>query len=139
MHTLVLNEYVFKRRRRNTNLCSFCDVQVETVTHFFWECIIVQNFWNQVVNMLNDVCHVKAEDAQLNAANVIFNEATTSWSNNIANFIVLIAKYYLYRTRCKSELPNSKKLYCEIIYLRNIEKYNVTVSNKLHVHYKKMV
>ena len=36
-HTLVLNEYVFKRRRRNTNLCSFCVVHAETALHFFWD------------------------------------------------------------------------------------------------------
>ena len=42
--TLVLNEYVFKDRRRNTNPCSFCDIHVETATHFFYDCIIGMKF-----------------------------------------------------------------------------------------------
>ena len=34
-HTLVLNEYVYKKCKCNTNLCSFCDIEVEALKHLF--------------------------------------------------------------------------------------------------------
>ena len=56
---------------------------------------------------------------------------------DIVNFIILVAKFHLYTTRCKGELLNCENLYGELIFIRNIEKYNAASSNLLHKHDRK--
>ena len=42
------NDRLFKCKLSETNKCSFCKTQVETVNHLFWDCAVTQRFWNQV-------------------------------------------------------------------------------------------
>lgn len=39
---LATNSHLFKMKITNTELCSFCNTNVETLTHLFWECIYVE-------------------------------------------------------------------------------------------------
>ena len=133
-HMLVLNEYVFQRRRRNTNLCSFCDVHVETMVHFFWECQLVQPYWEEIKNRFSDMCFVNGNELRFSATDILFNQVHES---QIANLIILPAKYNLYRTRCMQQLPSWVSLIMEVCNFKSIEKYNAILQNKLHRHEKK--
>ena len=93
--SLVLNEYVFKKKHRNTKLSTFCNVQVETLTHFFWECILVQSFWRDVLEIIPKVCYVNPKDCKINVRNILFNEVHNT-KDNVTNFIILVAKYNFY-------------------------------------------
>ena len=71
--TLVLNEYVFQRKRCNTKFCTFCDAHDETLMHFFWECILVQSYWKEVRQIIPQICWVRNEELVFNARNIVFN------------------------------------------------------------------
>ena len=45
---LNLNYKLYKMKVISSPLCSFCDLENETIEHFFWKCTIVQDFWNQL-------------------------------------------------------------------------------------------
>ena len=32
----------------DTNMCTFCKKEVETLKHLFWQCSFVQTFWKSV-------------------------------------------------------------------------------------------
>ena len=134
--TLVLNEYVFQRRRRNTNLCTFCDVHTDTLSHFFWECQLVPTYWQDILEILPKVCYVSLYQIKLSCINVLLNKVHEN-RNNIVNFIILILKHNLYRSRCKNEKPNSQNLYGEVKTIKNFEKYNAMCNRMLHRHEKK--
>ena len=136
-HSLVLNEYVFKRRRRNTNLCTFCDVHPATLVHFFWDCISVRQYWKDLLVMMKDICYIDGLELELTAQKVIFNNVDKS-GGNIVNFIILVAKLNLYCTRCRNDKPNnSKSIFSELLFIRNIEKYYATLNNSIDKHNKK--
>ena len=79
-------------------LCSFCGKENETLIHLFTECGEVVNLWENVYTMLQE--HYKVTDLVLNPANIILNEVS---SVKIANFMVLVAKQFIYRQKCLRE------------------------------------
>ena len=83
----------------------------------------LQSFWREVIQIIPNVCYIKEDQIELNIKNLLFNRVHES-RGNIAYFIILVAKYSLYRSRCKMEKPNSKNLFSELLYIKNIEKYN---------------
>ena len=38
----------------SSNLCDFCNMDIETIQHLFWECSHVQIFWNNLHNFINN-------------------------------------------------------------------------------------
>ncbi len=38
----------------NTDQCTFCNVEIETIKHLFWDCSTAKHLWNQVVQWLRD-------------------------------------------------------------------------------------
>ena len=46
------NQFLFKCNMTNSSNCDFCHMDVETIRHLFWECRMVQSFWNEIKNMM---------------------------------------------------------------------------------------
>ena len=71
----------------NTQLCYFCKMEEETISHLFYYCIHIQDIWNQVQIYFTDCFHF----SQLTPQTAIFG------SHNI-NMILLLFKitYYFY-------------------------------------------
>ena len=43
LHRIIAtNKYLFKCKLSNSNLCDFCDENIETIEHLFWECKYIQ-------------------------------------------------------------------------------------------------
>ena len=80
--------------------------------------------------------YLEVDQVELNAENVLLHKVHDR-SDNVANFIILVAKYNLYRARCRSEMPNSRKLHSELLYIKNKKKYNAINNNTTHKHEKK--
>ena len=55
----------------------------------------------------------------------------------VLNAIVLQVKQYIYRKRCKKELPYFSEVEYEILDMECIEKYNAKMSGKTSLHHKK--
>ena len=45
------NYFLFKINISNSNTCSFCKTEIETIKHLFYSCVIVQQFWNQLLSI----------------------------------------------------------------------------------------
>lgn len=46
--TLATNALLQKYGLKETNLCSFCNETKETISHLFWECMLVRNLWLEI-------------------------------------------------------------------------------------------
>ena len=47
------NDHIHKRFKKVIDVkCSFCSMEIETVTHLFWLCPIVQSFWTDICNFI---------------------------------------------------------------------------------------
>ena len=45
MRIVFTNTLLMKCRKVSSNLCDFCNRNIETLLHLFYECQVVQNFW----------------------------------------------------------------------------------------------
>ena len=45
---LSLNYKLYKMKVISSPLCSFCNLENETIEHLFWNCTFTQDFWNQL-------------------------------------------------------------------------------------------
>ena len=47
LHRIIgVNSFLFRLHLINSPLCSFCNLENETIEHLFWDCPIVSNFWH---------------------------------------------------------------------------------------------
>ena len=49
---IATNKYLLKRNYIASSLCSFCNMAIETIEHLFWECVLIQYFWNKLFDLL---------------------------------------------------------------------------------------
>ena len=116
---LILNSHLYRWGLMNTNLCSFCKSEKETIVHLFWNCEIVQELWQNVRNLNSVYSNVTLS---LSTKNVIFNRVHNS-KKNIGNFLCLLTKQYIYKQRCLNKCLNFNELKNYVIRIENIEKY----------------
>ena len=48
------NVFLHKCKLVSSSLCDFCQMEIETVNHMFWECVYVQTFWMKLKDCLNE-------------------------------------------------------------------------------------
>lgn len=94
------NSFLFKCKLKETELCSFCGEAKEIISHLFWDCNIVRNFWISLQNFFsrNDI------SIPNNGIEILFGCNATHSDMAIDN-ILLIAKYYIHICRLNHELP----------------------------------
>lgn len=111
-------------------LCTFCQNAPETVLHLFMECHLVQIFWHNLEKWIKYIFKIS----------VTFNKTTIILNNyngqgrNMVNMFVLVAKQYIYATKCNQTnlkfIGFSKKL----VQTHSIEKSVAIRQDKLKKH-----
>ncbi len=132
-NAVLTNKRLFKMKEVPTELCTFCNTEVETVIHVIWECNIAQHLWNNVTQW---VAQKTGKNVVFSLGNVILNNVTKNPIDSI-NMICLIVKQYIYSSRCLKIIPNFKILKQKIVQYHNVEKYLAISKAKLEKHNKK--
>ena len=129
---LTTNEYLFKIKIRNSNLCSFCCNKVETLKHLFISCELVDNIWTLLEQWIYGKCGFLLNYSKLE---LLFGKIGNRFS--APNTIVKLVKHYIYRQRVKGELllfeSSKRKIYDYYIMERHID----TINNRLSIFRKK--
>ena len=130
---LVLNRQLFLWKIKSSEMCSFCDSEVETIQHLMVECRYVKGIWNRVKELcIQDFnTHINTE-----GPNILFDSVAKP-RKNVCNFICLVVKQYIYRKRCIGERPTFNEVNAHINRYRNIEKYIAIKNDKVEYHCKK--
>ncbi len=132
-HAILTNKRLFKMKEVASEKCTFCMLETETVIHHLWECPTAQHIWQNVKNWY---LQKTGKDVMFTAENIIFNTVSKNPIDSI-NTICLIAKQYLYSSRCLKEIPNFHTLKLKISEMYSIEKYVAISMGKLKKHEKK--
>ena len=115
---LATNELLFKMKILNNKMCSFCKAETENIEHLFIGCIKVENLWNDINKWLYEKCSYIINYTKYE---LLFGKLGKNCEST--NMIVLLVKYYIYKSRCKGQIlffPTVKK---EIIEYLDIERY----------------
>ena len=124
---------LFKFRIADSPLRYFCNKELETLEHFFFQCEIVSSFWNEVNSILK---LQKLISAPFNIKDIFFG-IVNAISNSVLIVIILEGKFFIYRSKL-NKFPLSMSLFlekCKRTY--QIERYIVRRNKKLFFHNKK--
>lgn len=100
---LATNDFLQRINLSNTNLCSFCQCEVETLIHLFWSCTIISRFWQSFKEWL-----LKFETPQCSpelTPSLVIGLKPHLFNHKHHPFLFLIARMYIWTCKTRFSLP----------------------------------
>ena len=88
------NSLLYKINQKPNDKCSFWLEEVETIEHIFWSCNKISKLWED----LNNCIFLKKWNRTAIKFDYIF-----IWNIYMRNLIMLLTKFYIYRTKLNTE------------------------------------
>ena len=126
---IILNPQLHKWKMLQTNECTYCANSTETYAHFFWECSYAQKVWKWVDEYVDSIDN--GDKYERNIVSVCLLTVNES-CNHIYNFLILIAKQYMYASRCQKKAYNKFEFLQRIRRIRSYELYQAKMTNTLN-------
>ena len=98
------NDILFYWKIKSSQICDYCDTK-QSIIHLMWSCSEVHKFWDLLKAYLCDR-NSEAASCVFNCANIIYNLVHPKPSH-VNNFVILTAKFFLYRCKIKEKKPNA--------------------------------
>lgn len=132
---LVTNINLYYYKIRGNKLCTFCGKESETIVHLLWSCPKVRQFWSIVFNVYCNQFQETRLTMQLdNISEKIILNTVAPKPMDVLNILVLIAKRYIYITRCLGNQLNIQGYLQMIKEYKILEQYIAKQKNKLEQH-----
>ena len=128
---LTTNTYMYKIKQRDDDMCTFCNEESETIIHLLVDCRKVKPIWSQLKNWFTQKLNMPIN---LQKHDILFGTDTKK-ENFALNLIIILTKFYIYRTRCQNSCPVFTPLQKEIEYYFKLEKY-ILLKNCNHSLYR---
>ena len=115
------NRYLHIRKIKDNNHCSFCLIDIETISHLLWSCPHSQTIWKRLEAQLkrgNDQCR----NLNLTEKMILFGTIAETQENQILDLIILVGKYYIYTCKFSESLPIYNQFKAYLKFKLNIEK-----------------
>ena len=118
------NTFLFKIHIKDTKLCSFCNLEDETVEHLFFNCPLIFPFLRAFYDCLKRYFHnIEFHKEQFLLG---FKEESLT-----LNLLIIIAKNYIYKCKLKEKIPNIIELKYRIKNYNSLEQYIAIKNNNL--------
>ena len=105
MHRIVGTNVMLKEMGvTKNNKCSFCLIAKDTIQHIFWERKHSQQFWTRLLVLLKEKC-TSCYRLRLSECLILFGIDDIK-TENVFDFILLLAKQYLYKCKIEKQFPN---------------------------------
>lgn len=102
---LPTEHYLFTRKIINSNECTFCKQIDETISHLFWDCRFIQNFWERFLFWLKQNFKSCAQ-ITLSKPLVLFGFDRNSKSDKIIDLFIMTAKNFIFSQKIKKVIPH---------------------------------
>ena len=113
------NDVLVHWDKSTTNICNFCHLVKQDITHLLLSCEKAKNIWLDFSKFL----FKRGIDYNINFKNVLFNTVNQN-KHHIANFLTLIIKQFIFRCKCFDVIPNFHEAKAEIQKYHKIELFN---------------
>ena len=114
--------------RSTDNMCTFCKKYPETIQHLLAECHIVTLLWSQLETWILKKIGIPFK---LDKFQILFGTDVKE-NNNVANLIIILTKFHIYRNRCQNIFPSLTPLQGEIKNITNSGYIFFTKTKKLN-------
>ena len=128
------NEKLFRFKMINSPLCAFCQTEVESPEHLFFQCNVTKSFWQLLFSWISEQ---KVILTSLTLEHVFFGVFHVVEDFHVVNHIILLAKYYIYNCKLNVIHPSLKVLIAKVKATCQIEQKIAATNNKLEKHFKK--
>jgi hypothetical protein len=141
------NKWLFNLKILDSNMCSFCNKEIDTIQHFFLLCENINLFWKTFNNWwyrLTKVNFTTISNTNRLQQNILFGFINPEYNTTVLNYCILQAKYYIYINKLnkynnicildflihlKSKL-NQEKYICETSnHMEKFEKFQIILNN----------
>ena len=119
---LTTNRSVSKFNHQQSHLCQFCNLHSETIHHLFWQCPKVTAFWTSLSVLMNKRC-MHAYKFRFTEKYILFGMSENIKTDKICDFITLMAKFYIYKSKVQHTELNVNCFIINLYYRYEIEKY----------------
>ena len=129
MRIIPSNQFSAKCQIVNSSLCEFCNMEIETFLHLFWECTCIQQFWASLSDFLN-LCDI---NININLKTISFEVIQSNSNRNviIQNFIIYLGKYFIFQNKQRKQIPNIQHFKSYLITRIKLEKDIAMQNDKL--------
>ena len=117
-YSIATNELLFKWKLVDSDICVFCEEDIETLTHLFLECEVIKLFWKDLEIWISTTTQISYG---LNLVEKVFG-ITIHQNLDILNIIYLIAKKFIYKCKYDSKFPCLTEFIYYIKYIIQLEK-----------------
>ena len=111
------NSYLCKIKIKNSDLCTFCNIESETIVHLFWDCIYVNPILGEFVTWVKTI---SKQNFELTAVDVILGKLNAS---AILNLLLILLKLYIYQQRLNNKTPDFTGFLSFLKYYQKLEKH----------------
>ena len=111
------NSFLFKINKTDTNLCTFCKKEEETIFHLFCSCTHTISFWSSVFSWIKEQTNFS-----LAMDNEVFLFGNTK-NSNVVNLILLICRFHVYTMKMIGKRPSLLVLKREVKKYYSMEKF----------------
>ena len=133
---LPTKKYLHLCKLTHSPLCVFCNRNIETLIHLFWDCYFVNTFWKDLVKLLQEKC-AHCDIFNLCQELVIFGSTKKIYTDKAMDSIILYAKMYVYKCKLQEKMPQLEHFMPELKYRTSVEKILAIKSSKLSVFNEK--
>jgi hypothetical protein len=101
---LPTNKYLFMCKLVDSPLCTFCNLEQDSLSHLFWSCPEVNAFWMS----LQGIIHVKCTHCynfHFSEKLILFVVHCRVHSDSVMDLIILQTKYYIWKCKVQKKLP----------------------------------
>ena len=116
---LTTNIQLYKWGISETELCYYCNTERETISHLLYWCPKVMAFWLEVISYVKDRFNVQID---LSIGSIITNRIYSK-RGKVINFIVLLAKQFIYKQKCMKSNLNMWAFKRVLCHVESVEKY----------------
>ena len=97
---LATNSYLYTIHKVNSESCTFCQREKETITHLFWECQHVTIFRNEFLIWLDSR---NLHNLRIEPQDLMFGKTEAS---DAINLTLILFKQFIYKQRQLNKVPN---------------------------------
>jgi hypothetical protein len=119
---LPTNKLLVRMHKTESNLCNFCNSATDSIEHYLWFCDTAQLFGGNISEWLAAKFKV---NIKLNISTVL-----KSPYDQILNYIILLAKYFLHCCKWKNTTPNLNVFLQNLLYREKLER-NIAIRKQL--------
>ncbi len=127
---LYTNTRLFKARMVESDLCTFCKVEKETVEHLFHACTCVKGLWEYVMDKFFHQFGIHT----LSIEEKLFGKNVDLDSGIFVNHVIILTKWYIHRSRIQDVRLEVEGLKIFMNQTRQLEERIAIKGNKLRTH-----